>query len=378
MFHRRASTSSLGYQGSNPPPPSQFQRTNSVPTSGSSFFQESINNPSRNNNNDLSFLLTTEYYDNDKYGKAVVNKHVFCWRIVPCLVIMLLPWIPCQQTRWQIATRKANISSLIQEQKDLVDRLDETTANIKELRKEIEILSKDNELSFQEIHRNGREIGMDMESEQYAAIEKEEEALVARIEKLEKAIQKNSEKRLNERYGSSPYRVKVQVRDHTGHRSFFVIETALSMEMPHAMDHFLRMVEKKLWDGLTLVHEVGSKLIMATPTTMDDNSRSWAGKRFVDAKLTHMAFNEYSHTFPSPHHRKFSVAFSGRPGGPNFYINLDDESEFAHEHESTFGVVLEGRDVLQNLMLQKSDRYESKSMLTIESMEVLENSKSES
>lgn len=81
----------------------------------------------------------------------------------------------------------------------MVEKLDETTANIKELRKEIEILSKDNELSFQEIHRSGREIAIDMESEQYAEIEKEEEALVTRIQKLERAIQRSTEKRLNER-----------------------------------------------------------------------------------------------------------------------------------------------------------------------------------
>lgn len=113
---------------------------------------------------------------------------------------MLLPWIPCQRTRWQISSRKATISSLIEEQKDMVERLDTVTANIKELRKEIEVLSKDNELSFQEIHRNGRELAIDMESQQYSEVEKEEEVLVTRIEKLEKAIQRSSEKRLNERY----------------------------------------------------------------------------------------------------------------------------------------------------------------------------------
>lgn len=173
------------------------------------------------------------------------------------------------------------------------------------------------------------------------------------------------------RYGSGPYRVRVQVRDDAGYKSFFVIETALSIEMPHAIDHFLRMVERKLWEGLALVLETGSNLIMATPITTDD-SHTWAGQHFVNDNLTHMAFNEYSQTFPPPHHRKFSVAFSGRPGGPNFYINLDDESEFSHENESTFGVVLEGRDVLIKLMMTKLGKVEAKKTLTIESMEILE------
>jgi cyclophilin family peptidyl-prolyl cis-trans isomerase len=142
----------------------------------------------------------------------------------------------------------------------------------------------------------------------------------------------------------------------------------MAMEMPHSIDHFLRMVEKKLWDGLALVHEPTSSVIMATPMTMDD-SHTWAGQRFVEEKLTHMAFNEYSPTFPAPHHRKFTVAFSGRPGGPSFYINLDDELEETHLHESTFGVVVEGRDVLMKLTMQKQGKMD-KTMLTIESIEL--------
>ncbi|KAL3896594.1 MAG: hypothetical protein SGARI_007130 [Bacillariaceae sp.] len=134
------------------------------------------------------------------------------------------------------------------------------------------------------------------------------------------------------------------------------------MEMPHAIDHF-----KKLWDGLALVHEAESQIVMATPMSMDE-SHTWAGQRFVNANLTHMAFNEYSPAFPPPHHRKFSVAFSGRPGGPNFYINLSDEAEFSHEHESTFGVVMEGRDVFLKMFMQQK----TKKMLTIQSIDLPE------
>lgn len=151
----------------------------------------------------------------------------------------------------------------------------------------------------------------------------------------------------------------------------FVIETAMVMEMPHAIDHFVRMVEKKLWEGLALVHEANSQIVMATPMFMDE-SHAWAGQRFVNANLTHMAFNEYSPAFPSPHHGKFSVAFSGRPGGPNFYINLSDEAEFSYEHESTFGVVLEGRDVLMKMFMDQDDGQQSKRMLTIESIDLPE------
>ena len=174
------------------------------------------------------------------------------------------------------------------------------------------------------------------------------------------------------RYGNGQYRFKVNVRDQGGDLSYFVIETAMLTEMPHAIDHFFRMIEKQLWNGLALVHEPHSLLVTATPMTMD-GSHSWAGQRFLDANLTHMAFTERSPTYPPPHHRLYTVAFSGRPGGPGFYISLDNELEFAHEQESTFGVIMEGRDVLYKFFLQKDNG--SKKILTIESIDILETKK---
>jgi hypothetical protein len=171
-----------------------------------------------------------------------------------------------------------------------------------------------------------------------------------------------------DRYGNGQYRFKVNVRDQNGVLKYFVIETAMLAEMPHAIDHFFRMIEKKLWDGLALIHEPYSQIISATPI-MTDESHAWAGQRFVDANLTHMAFTEHTPTYPPPHHRKFTVAFSGRPGGPGFYISLDNELEYAHEHESTFGVVMEGRDVLYQLFLTKDKGI--KRVLEIESINIL-------
>jgi cyclophilin family peptidyl-prolyl cis-trans isomerase len=142
------------------------------------------------------------------------------------------------------------------------------------------------------------------------------------------------------------------------------------MEMPHAIDHFVRMVESKLWDGLTFVHEYDSKVVMATTMTQDE-SHTWAGQRFTDANITHMAFTETSMSFPPLHFRKFSVAFSGRPGGPSFYINMDDEVVSSHEHESTFGVVMEGRDVVLQFYLKNHQQGQDKKMMSIDSIEML-------
>mmetsp|Transcript_24614 Transcript_24614/g.28128 ORF Transcript_24614/g.28128 Transcript_24614/m.28128 type:complete len:139 (+) Transcript_24614:368-784(+) len=130
------------------------------------------------------------------------------------------------------------------------------------------MITNDNELSYQEIRRNGNtpEIlaasvegeeekidtgaaagaASDMEGEEYEKREAEEEVLVQRIDALEKSIQKSAQKRLNERYGNGNYRFKVNVRDQKDDLSWFVIETAMLVEMPHAIDHFFKMVEKKI------------------------------------------------------------------------------------------------------------------------------------
>jgi len=344
--------------------------------------EENCNGNSNSNANESS------EYDN-KYQKRSNNTgsmplHLFLvWRVLPCLVLIMLPWIPNQFVRNQIRTKKLAIETIIQEQKDRVESLDETTQKIKEIKQEIESLHRDNELSFQELKQNGKTPGnlaagdegvagvssvTDMESEEYAALEMEEEVLVNRIDRLERSIQQSAVKRLGDRYGNGQYRFKVNVRAQDGTYKFFVIETAMLVEMPHAIDHFFRMIEKKLWDGLALTHEPNASIVSAMPM-MADNSHTWVGERFVNANLTHMAFTEHSPTYPPPHHRKFTVAFSGRPGGPGFYISMDNDLEYAQEHESTFAVVMEGRDVLYELFLQKDRGV--KRILTIQSIDIL-------
>ncbi len=97
----------------------------------------------------------------------------------------------------------------------MVKELDQTTEKIKNLKREIESLHKDNELSYQELKHNGKNPGnlaagdssvtaasriTDMESDEYAKLEEEEEVLMNRINRLEKTIQKDSMKRVINTY----------------------------------------------------------------------------------------------------------------------------------------------------------------------------------
>ena len=136
------------------------------------------------------------------------------WRVLPCLVLIILPWIPNQFTKHQIRLKRHILDTVVQEQKNMVKKLDETTEKIKNLKIEVDQLHKDNELSYQELKQNGKTPEnlaagdesvtttssiTDMESDEYAKLEEEEEILMKRIDRLEKGIQKAAVKRLNEK-----------------------------------------------------------------------------------------------------------------------------------------------------------------------------------
>jgi len=194
--------------------------------------QNYYNKNDSNNKNDDEY---DDYdYDDNKYNKRsgrsntfISNKTFFFWRILPCLILVTAPWIPCHFVRRNVKSKKVEVETIIREQKGLVILLDDTTLKIKKLKSDIEMISKDNELSYQELRRSGKrpedltagagegketsteaETGTgtgtgtatDMESTEYEEMEEQEEVLVQRIDTLEKSIQKSAIARLNDRY----------------------------------------------------------------------------------------------------------------------------------------------------------------------------------
>jgi cyclophilin family peptidyl-prolyl cis-trans isomerase len=82
-------------------------------------------------------------------------------------------------------------------------------------------------------------------------------------------------------------------------------------------------------------------------------------QRFVDAGFKSVLFQEYSDKFP---HKKYTVGYAGRPGGPDFYISMKDNSrlhgpggqssyEDPSEADPCFAKVIEGTDVAERMKL---------------------------
>jgi hypothetical protein len=183
---------------SQPPGPTTFQRNRSVATSNPSFYespQQTIHQST------LSSERNTSYYANYNGGNLLncrKESRFNLWKVLPALILMILPWIPRQQTQWKIASQRAEIHALITEQHGFVKNLDTTTEQIRTLKHGVEVFTKENEASFQELH--GGTTTPDLENEQYMEVEKAEEVFVQRIDGLEKHIQKTSTKLVQQRY----------------------------------------------------------------------------------------------------------------------------------------------------------------------------------
>ena len=117
-----------------------------------------------------------------------------------------------------------------------------------------------------------------------------------------------------------------------------MVETAPLDEVPHAVHVFLEQVEHGLWNGCYFYLN-GPHIVQAGPqlTQIDEaellhsddeeaDDRAIAMKPFRSQGLDRLAFPDYSDNFP---HEPWTLGFTGRPGGPDFYINKVDNT---HSH----------------------------------------------
>lgn len=108
--------------------------------------------------------------------------------------------------------------------------------------------------------------------------------------------------------------------------------------MPHAAHIFLEQVDHGLWNNAWFYIN-GPHVIQAGPQAADGDEsnepRESALRPFRELSLDSLAYPEYSAQFP---HLPWTLGFTGRPGGPDFYINKVDNSVAhgpggQHQHE---------------------------------------------
>lgn len=117
----------------------------------------------------------------------------------------------------------------------------------------------------------------------------------------------------------------------------FTVEMAPLDVMPHAVHLFLEQVLHGLWNNAWFYIN-GPHVLQAGPQadeaeldkaieksgSEEVDERSIALRPFRDIGLESLSFPEYSDQFP---HAPWTLGFTGRPGGPDWYINKMDNSE---------------------------------------------------
>jgi len=214
-----------------------------------------------------------------------------------------------------------------------------------------------------------------------------EDAFKDQVEWLMDRTRRESKRMVLERFGAGPHKVEItyEIKTDVNNESSpktqysFVIEMAPLEFVPHAIHLFLEQVEHGLLDG-THFYLNGPHIVQSGPqpdwnemdgdnddsvntevaevdrisgsavdtiekyerkvarkklTFDDDNYEPYyttdelyeedkRTKKFQDLGLDELAFPDYDRRFP---HVPWSVGFTGRPGGPDWYINKVDNTE---------------------------------------------------
>ena len=187
------------------------------------------------------------------------------------------------------------------------------------------------------------------------------------------------------RYGPGPtfyVEMHLTIHDRRAHGSStdgtVLIQTASIETMPYSVYHFLELVSHKAYDG-TSFHVNAQHLMQAGPSAIVERMEKLKRE---DPSLASLIFQEYSPQMP---HKQYTLGFPKRPGGPDFYVNMGDNSGIhgpggqARHYGETIGMdadpcfarVVEGFNMVDGVRVRLSED-ESQEAVMINSMRVVD------
>jgi len=213
----------------------------------------------------------------------------------------------------------------------------------------------------------------------YEKVVERQGVIVNRINDLQNNIAQLNRWEAEEHFGLKLHKVEFNIRvDSDLFR--FVVELASLDLMPHSVNYFMQMVKNKVWNGAVFGHQ-SSHILYAELIDIDGNDKSHI---IAEKNLSpNLSFPEYTNKYP---HHKYTLGFTGRPGGPGFYINTDDNSQthgpggqtehaLHEEADPCFGIVVEGHNVIDWMQsrTEKALRESNLNVYTvIDSIRILE------
>ncbi|KAL7553189.1 hypothetical protein ACHAWF_016450 [Thalassiosira exigua] len=238
--------------------------------------------------------------------------------------------------RDEIASHRKRHEELTEERDASEAKLKDVSRHRQDLMKEVDEAKYDLEDAEEEAAKYRAMVdGMD-EVEEY--MKKREGALWSRIESLEKQIGQGSWREAEEWFGPGPHRVEMEVeyprkaenlpdRDDPGSwprvREKVVIEMAPLDVMPHVVNLFLQQVHHRLWDGCSAIYNAPHILQLGPSYDEEKKASDPHYDQFHEKGLEMASYQEYNPKYP---HERWTLGLSGRPGGPDFYVNKLDNT----------------------------------------------------
>jgi len=184
----------------------------------------------------------------------------------------------------------------------------------------------------------------------YEKVVERQGSMVHRINDLQSNIAHLHRSEALEHFGSQPYKVQFNIQIEENIFSFAVEMAGLEL-MPHSVHYFMQMVKAKVWDNTVFRHRSNHILYAQLMDDLGNDKRYLLSEKDINPNLS---FPEYTDEYP---HHKYTLGFSGRPGGPEFYINTDDNAEthgpggqtvhaLQEEADPCFGTVIDGHQVI--------------------------------
>ena len=87
--------------------------------------------------------------------------------------------------------------------------------------------------------------------------------------------------------------------------------------MPYTVNFFMSQVSLGLLNGCSF-HRNAGHVVQGGPVSSHLNPGQKMHQGFIDAMLQSVGFQEYHPDFP---HKKYTLGYAGRPGGPDFYVS---------------------------------------------------------
>ncbi|CAJ1970073.1 unnamed protein product [Cylindrotheca closterium] len=274
-----------------------------------------------------------------------------------------------------IQAERRRAYSIRQEAKDSIrDHTDKHSSKVSLLQEQIKELSTHRDTL---LDKHESEKAKARKREKREIREWREEAYYDQITLLESRVRKDAKRIILERFGPGPHKVAMYFRipdgmGNLGPEQRMVIQMAPLDLVPHAVHFFLEQVEHGLWNSENYFYLNGPHVLQIGPQVWEEDyeggelsDEEYEEKRvghFYDLGLEELIFPDYSDDYP---HAQYTLGFTGRPGGPDFYINKvnneeahgpggQDQHALDHQADSCFGMIVEGIEAMQYIFNSKT------------------------